>query len=169
MYVVSAFPGCGKSTLAKNEPRISDSDSSQFDKSQFPENYIEHIKKRLAERLCTFVSSHDTVRKAMFDAGIDYVLVYPAMECKDEYIKRYIDRAGTGGLMNADETPFANLMAKNWEDWITQCQKQDGCLHIELQPGQFLADVIGFDGKEFFVKQDNVKEGNIRYRRPLNV
>lgn len=113
----------------------------------------------MARRLCTFVSSHDVVRQAMVDAGLSFVLVYPALECKDEYIRRYIERAGTGGLMNEDETPFANLMAKNWDNWVGQCMAQRGCLRIQLAPGQFLADVIGFDGHEFYIKTDKVVGG----------
>lgn len=152
MYVVAAFPGCGKSTMQKEFPQISDSDSSLFDKSQFPQNYLQHIQDRLRRGLCTFVSSHDVVRKALVENYVPFVLVYPAMECKDEYIRRYIERAGTGGLMNADETPFANLMAKNWEDWITQCQQQGGCLKRELKPGQYLVDVIEFRDGRFWLK-----------------
>jgi hypothetical protein len=159
MYVVAAFPGCGKSTFTKASPSISDSDSSQFDKSAFPQNYLEHIQDRVSRRLCTFVSSHDVVRKAMVAAGIPFVLVYPDIKAKDEYIKRYIDRAGTGGLMNADETPFANLMAKNWDDWVGQCMEQKDCMRIQLAPGQFLASVIGFDGREFFIKTGDVVGG----------
>ena len=44
--IVSAFPGIGKSKLyEENKVNFSDSDSSKFDKKNFPKNYIEHIKK----------------------------------------------------------------------------------------------------------------------------
>lgn len=149
MYVVSAFPGCGKSTLSKQYPQISDSDSSQFDKSQFPQNYLTHIQNRLSRGLCTFVSSHEIVRQALVDHYIPFVLVYPRIDCKEEYIQRYIDRAGKGGLMNADELPFAKLMQQHWDEWIPQCQMQSGCIKRELKPGEFLADVIGFEDGRF--------------------
>lgn len=152
MLVVSAFPGCGKSTMTKQFPQISDSDSSQFDKSQFPQNYLDHIQDRVRRGLCTFVSSHDTVRKAMVENYVPFTLVYPRMDCKDEYIKRYIDRAGTGGLNKNNEEWFADLMAKNWEDWIAQCQQQGSCIHRELKPGQFLVDVVEFRDGRFWLK-----------------
>ena len=62
--VVSAFPGCGKSHLFRNkgEKKILDSDSSTFDKSQFPQNYIEHIKFNIGEVDIILVSSHKEVR-----------------------------------------------------------------------------------------------------------
>lgn len=149
MLVVSAFPGCGKSTLHRKHPEISDSDSSQFDKSQFPQNYMAHIQDRVKRGLCTFVSSHDVVRKALVEAYVPYILVYPQLDCKDEYIRRYIERAGTGGLMNEDETPFADLVAKNWDDWIIQCQQQSHCFHRVLKPGEFLENAIQFEDGQF--------------------
>jgi hypothetical protein len=40
--LISAFPGTGKSFLFNNTKlKILDSDSSKFDKSKFPENYID--------------------------------------------------------------------------------------------------------------------------------
>jgi hypothetical protein len=47
--VISAFPGCGKSHYFRNnsDKIVLDSDSSTFDKSDFPRNYIQHIKSNL--------------------------------------------------------------------------------------------------------------------------
>ena len=65
--VVSAFPGCGKSHLFRNkgDKKILDSDSSTFDKSQFPENYINHIKSNIGDVDMILVSSHKEVRDAL--------------------------------------------------------------------------------------------------------
>ena len=156
MQVVAAFPGCGKSTLFEKlrGMRVSDSDSSQFDKSKFPSNYLDHIAERCQRYGSTFVSSHDVVRQGLVDRKIPFFLIYPDKKlCKEEYIRRYIDRAGTGGLMNEDESPFARLMEKNWDQWLEQCEQQKGCIHIVLKPGQFLADVIEYGSGEFYLKQ----------------
>ena len=45
--VISAFPACGKTYAFNNfqdSYSILDSDSSKFDKTYFPDNYIKHIK-----------------------------------------------------------------------------------------------------------------------------
>jgi len=160
MQVVAAFPGCGKSTFFRllkeqnvNRPP-SDSDSSQFDKSQFPQNYLDHIAERCMRYQSTFTSTHDVVRQGLVDRRIPFILAYPDRAlCKEEYVKRYIDRAGTGGLMNEDETPFARLMEKNWDAWIQECEAQKSCVHVVLKPGQFLSDVIDFQFGEFQLKQ----------------
>lgn len=63
--IISGFPGIGKSTFAaKHEGDVSDSDSSTFDKSDFPANYMRHIKQQVLMRKWVMVSSHDTVRAA---------------------------------------------------------------------------------------------------------
>ena len=49
--IISGFPGVGKSHLVnqakKSGNELLDSDSSTFDKKNFPENYIKHIKKNV--------------------------------------------------------------------------------------------------------------------------
>jgi hypothetical protein len=57
--IVSAFPGCGKSHyFRENRDKIVlDSDSSKFDKSDFPRNYIQHIKENRGKVDVIMVSS----------------------------------------------------------------------------------------------------------------
>ena len=58
--IISAFPGCGKTTLQrklKDTLKIIDSDSSTFPKDDFPRNYIEHIKSNIGVQDVIFVSS----------------------------------------------------------------------------------------------------------------
>lgn len=152
MLIVSAYSGCGKSTFVKDCPEVGDSDSSQFPKEAFPQNYLSHIQGRIANQQCTFISSHLEVRQGLVEKYIPFIFVYPDKSCKEEYYKRYIDRAGTGGLMNADETEFAERMKANWDEWIDQCQSFQGGFHRVLQPGQFLADVVGYRNREFYLK-----------------
>ena len=134
--LVSAFPGCGKSHLFKNKGNkvILDSDSSTFDKSEFPKNYIKHIKENIGKADVILISSHDVVRDALLVNGIKFTLVYPDITIKDEYIQRYIDRG--------NNEQFVKLLKENWETWIADMEKQKGCKHIKLQSGQYLSDVI---------------------------
>ena len=43
---------------------------------EFPKNYIEHIKENIGKVDYIFVSTHEEVRKALTDAGIEFILVY---------------------------------------------------------------------------------------------
>jgi hypothetical protein len=137
--IISAFPGCGKSHLFRNkgDKKILDSDSSKFDKSQFPQNYIEHIKSNIGEVDMILVSSHKEVRDALVDNAIEFTLVYPNKDIKDEYIQRYVDRG--------NEEKFVNLLKNNWSNWIPELEQQSGCKKIELNSGQYLSDVLNIN------------------------
>lgn len=137
--VISAFPGTGKSyyvSMGEGSDYMpsgfaSDSDSSKFDKSDFPRNYIEHIKDKINEGYARiFVSSHKDVREALIENGINYTLVYPSLDQKEDYIERYKQRGSSES--------FINLISDNWENWINECKNQKGCEHLELQKGEYL-------------------------------
>jgi hypothetical protein len=131
----SGFPGVGKSYLFNNSKlKVLDSDSSTFDKSSFPQNYIEHIKQNIGEADIILISSHDVVRNALVSEGLPFTLVYPDMSIKDEYIQRYRDRGSN--------SKFVELLENNWEMWIGELTKQIGCEKIILKSGQHLSDVI---------------------------
>ncbi len=134
--VISAFPGCGKSHFFReNKDKIVlDSDSSKFDKSQFPSNYIEHIKENIGKADIIMVSSHKEVRDALVENEIPFTLVYPDISIKEEYIGRYVDRGNSEA--------FVNLLLKNWELWIGELDNQVGCEKIKLSRGEYLSDVL---------------------------
>ena len=104
--VISGFPGVGKSYLFNNtDLKVLDSDSSNFSwikdsegrntkerNPDFPQNYIDHIKKNIGKVDIILTSSHDVVRKALKESCIDYILVHPNIRAKEEYIERYTQR-----------------------------------------------------------------------------
>jgi hypothetical protein len=133
--IVSAFPGCGKSYLFnKSDKIILDSDSSKFDKTEFPQNYIKHIKENIGKADIILVSSHKDVRDSLVANSIDFTLVYPDIDLKDDYINRYVERCSP--------QPFIDLISKNWDNWINEMCNQIECKTIRLKKGQFLSDVI---------------------------
>jgi hypothetical protein len=139
--LVSAFPGAGKTYYTNSESSYmpqgfaADSDSSKFDKSKFPENYIEHIKQKITEGYArVFISSHKEVREALVLNNLPFVLVYPSKELKQEYINRYYERGSS--------LEFIRLISNNWDNWIDECKSQKGCFHIELKKGQFISNVV---------------------------
>jgi len=119
--LIAAFPGTGKSHLFNNpgSKMVLDSDSSTFDKSDFPANYITHIKENMGKVDIICISSHKEVREALVDAGLNFLLVYPNISLKDEYMKRYVDRGSPEG--------FVNLISKNWDAWVSECVEQPNC------------------------------------------
>lgn len=139
MQIISAFPGTGKSHFFKNpgdfEGLILDSDSSTFPKEHFPGNYIEHIQKSVAQQKLMLVSSHDAVRLALKEVNLPFVLIYPAIGLKDEYLERYKQRGSPEG--------FLKLMDQKWDDFVNSCSSCLSATHkIELKSGQYLSHVI---------------------------
>jgi hypothetical protein len=137
--LISAFPGCGKSHLFRNNKEIDiiDSDSSTFDKSDFPSNYIEHIKENIGKRDVILISSHKEVRDALVEEGLDFLLVYPKSTIKEEYIQRYIERG--------NDEKFVELLEKNWDMWLDELEDQKMCSKLLLNEGEYLSDVISLE------------------------
>lgn len=138
--LVAGFPGTGKSSYCYRDADYmpqgfaTDSDSSKFDKANFPKNYIEHIKEKISEGYARiFISSHKEVRDALVENGLEFTLVYPKKDLKEEYLKRYKERGSTDG--------FIKLVSENWDLWLEELKSQKGCRHIELERGQFIANV----------------------------
>ena len=133
--VISGFPGIGKSRFFKNNSSISvsDSDSSQFAKEDFPENYIRHIVNLLDVKNIIMVSSHKIVREALEKVGIKYFLVYPDRSLKEEYLSRYRER-GSGDF-------FVGFVSTNWGAWIDEMEQSTYPTKIALQAGEFLSDI----------------------------
>ncbi len=133
--VVSAFAGTGKTTLCSNDNlEVLDMDSALFDKADFPENYMRELRHELdkGEYRYIFVSTHASMRAAMAKENINFVLVYPRRELKEEYRKRYIGR-------NSPHE-FVESIMKNWEDMLDNCSAQEDCIHTILESGEYLED-----------------------------
>lgn len=147
--VISAFPGTGKSHFRDNyagEGVVLDSDSSAFswlnhaDGSKerhpdFPGNYMEHITHNLGTASVILVSTHEEVRNALVEHGIEFTLIYPDKSLKDEYIQRFRDRGSPDG--------FVKLMDDRWDEFVGQLEQQEGATHLQLQAGKYLGDVVG--------------------------
>ena len=147
--IISAFPACGKTYVFDNfkDKVILDSDSSKFSwvivnnqkvrNPDFPENYINHIKENIGKVDYILVSTHDNVRKALEEAGIDFYLVYPDRSLKEEWIGRCFLR-GSG-------EKFCQLIADNWDNWMDGLE-EDSKKHnyMKLKSGEHLSDVIRF-------------------------
>ena len=136
--ICSAFPDTGKSTMYKkyldSETKIIDSDSSNFDKKYFPENYLKHIKDNIGKVNIIFISSHKEVRNCLKSNNLHFLLVYPDKKLKNEYIERY--------KIRGNNESFIKLLENNWNSWLVDCEQQKGCQHIVLQSMEFIENVF---------------------------
>lgn len=157
--LISAFPGTGKTYYCLQNSMVYltdgskiydwtknsvlDSDSSLFDRQDFPQNYIDYIIGRMGKVETILISTHKEVRQALVENNIKFTLVYPEVSLRQEYVKRFFKRGSP--------EVFINLIERNWEEWIRQLQAQVGCSHIILGKGEYLSDKI---------KQVSMERGN---------
>lgn len=140
--IISAFPACGKSFMAKNNESekikvILDSDSSNFSwikdengnntttrDPNFPNNYIQHIRDNMDKASIIFVSSHDIVREALEANDIHYYIIYPDVSLKDEWIGRMKERG--------NDDKFIEFISSNWEKFIDDIENEYYPIKIKL-------------------------------------
>lgn len=155
--VCSVFPCCGKTYLYHSQERynlkILDSDSATFHWTygrdgvivhpNWPNNYINYIKKSLDKYDIILVSSHKEIREALAAAGIDFLTIYPEKRCKAEWIGRaYLREMTSKGFSFACK---AKTMADCFDDWVNSCAiekniyKMDSCEYLS---NRYLLDYI---------------------------
>jgi hypothetical protein len=149
--IISAFPACGKTyCFDRNEDYIIlDSDSSKFSwiypdglatkyrNPDFPKNYIEHIKENIGKVDYIFVSTHEEVRQALTEAGIDFILVFPKQSLRAEWVGRCFIR-GSG-------EKFCQMIADEWNTWMSQMWDEAICnkrRHYILDSDEYLSDIL---------------------------
>jgi hypothetical protein len=141
--LVSAFPGIGKSyatdVLRKAGHNVSDSDSSLFPKTSFPQSYLAHIKTLIEQGNIDylFISSHKDVREGLEEMGLKYYLMYPdpKQDLKEEFMERYIQRGSPPA--------FLELMSKQFEIFVESCaQPTPNSIHIPVGAGEYLYDKL---------------------------
>lgn len=139
--IILGFPGVGKSFVTDHtDISSSDSDSSQFDKANFPQNYIDHIESLIGKVEYIFVSTHNEVRKAIGEKGWSHYVVFPATYEKDDYMERYRERGSPDA--------FVELMNSKFEDFVEEIESEisnktyTNAKYFRLSHGSTMADVI---------------------------
>ena len=145
--VVCGFPGVGKTTVANNRSNILDAESSAFSwewnveppfdrkrNPMFPTNYIKFLQENADKYDVLLAASHKKVREALCANGIQYIIVAPRRELKNEYLIRYLKR---GSDIN-----FIELLNEKWDEFLTDIEN-DGAPVIWLGANENLADVLG--------------------------
>ena len=145
--IICGFPGVGKSCAASNRVHILDAESSAFSwiwkmgepfgkerNPEFPTNYIKHIRNAAKNYDIVLAASHETVREALKSEGIQYVIVAPRRELKNEYLRRYLERGS--------DIDFIELLNEKWDEFLTSVEN-DGAPVIWLEKGEYISDVLG--------------------------
>ena len=139
--IISGFPGVGKSHLGKrsdNEIVVLDLESSDFKGENKWEDYKNEIKNQVGKVDVLFVSSHKETRKILSELGLNFYLVYPDRNLKDEYLRRYTERGST--------EEFIDMMDKNFDLFIDSIENEEvRCAKIKLTgENEYLDSFLNF-------------------------
>ena len=140
-YVISGFSGIGKSSAANFED-IVDFESSSFShlpggnvNINFPSNYVSALEfemKTHPEKIF-LISCHQEVRDELKKRGIDYLIVMPYRDIRNEYMKRWLRRGSPQS--------FIKKMFEMWDKMIDSCEK-DPAPKIYIDKNEYLRDVL---------------------------
>lgn len=145
--IICGFPAIGKSYVAKNNEstlKILDSDSSVYHwvrvdtvnkylNPYWPANYIRHIEQSRQLYDIILVSTHESIRNGLRNAGVRFITAYPDRSLKDEWMDRITNR-GYNGFE-------PSVLESNWDEWIDQCESEPG-EKIVIESGRYLSDYI---------------------------
>lgn len=102
---------------------------------EFPANYIKHIQEYMNEVDIIFVSSHLEVRKALQEAEIEYVTVYPDPDLLEEWVGRM--------YLRKSPEAFIKFQIEKWEEFTKGVDNEPHGKYVHrLKPRQYLSDVI---------------------------
>lgn len=150
--IVSAFAGVGKTTLAQMyKEDVIDLESGNFKwldnegtenlkgnkkilNPKYPINYLEAIKKANSQYKVVLISQHDVIRKCLDAVKLDYIVVYPEIGLKEEFIERY--------RLRDNNDNFINLISSKWENWISDLNLIQNHKKIVINKGQYLSDFV---------------------------
>jgi hypothetical protein len=147
-YIICGFSGIGKSTAEQKNRRIIDFESSIYSHNfncelgimgakniNFPRNYIDGLIELIEKDVATYylLSCHKEVRDELKARGLDYIIVMPTKDQKNEYLKRWLKRGSSDS--------FITMMNDRWDEMIKSCE-EDNAPKIYLDKGEFLSDLI---------------------------
>lgn len=143
--IIACFPGVGKRYYQEKHPECYGAEMLVFQGDAFSHStdaksndyisrYIGNILQAMqSNKYRVILVSDNTILGPMRQLRLDFTVVYPNIDLKEEYMERYRERE-----------PFGldiQTVSDNWNDWITSLEATS-YRKRRLTSGQFLADVM---------------------------
>jgi len=133
--IISGFSNIGKSTFAKRGESVIDLDTCYFKKNDgWIDIYIECMLALKDKYDYVFITTYSDVLQELNKRKVEYYLIYPERELKEEYRQRAIQR-------NSDDS-FIQSFFDKWDTHINDCENNTCPNKIILKKGEYLSDVI---------------------------
>lgn len=128
----AAFPGTGKTFICNNSKLKAI--EVEFWQYESQKQFIQDVKSQLGKVDIIFLSTEFEGLQLLHNEGLEFCLVYPQKNLRNEYLDRYIERD--------NPYDFIGTMMKYWDTTIEKLKEQKYCKHIILEKNQYLNDVL---------------------------
>lgn len=130
--IICGFAGVGKSYLAKNVEGYVDLESTPFNKNwDLYSNVAIHMQKN---GYTPMLSCHKELRQILKEKGVDYIVVCPRIEHKNNYLQRYKERG--------NDKEFIKLFEDNFEKFIQEIVDEEENVVFLEKEYTTLSDII---------------------------
>jgi hypothetical protein len=138
--VISAFACCGKTcattklnALVKNVDYFKDrlnvidigTNNTNIISESYSKQVAEEVKEKLSSAQIIFVPSCRNIRRALDDAGIKYILIFPEPSELNEWVGR--------AYIRGDSPDSINSMINSWSSDLRDCLLHDNRLNVMLR------------------------------------
>jgi hypothetical protein len=130
--IICGFAGIGKSYLAKHEAGYIDLESTPFKKNW--DLYIDVAEHMQSQGYKVMMSCHKELRDKLKERNVDYIVVIPTVDYKDNYIQRYKDRGST--------REFIELFEDKFEEFIREILDNEHDVYLLGKEYETLSDII---------------------------
>ena len=131
--IISGYSGIGKSTLASKNKNVVDLDSSLFkiDGKRFPDWYKAYVNVAVdlsRQGFIVLVSAHMSVRNELKKRNIDFYIICPSQELKNQWVERLNKRYQKTKLLK--DLCALNDSKDNFDNDIKSMLKEKNCIII---------------------------------------
>lgn len=127
--VICAFTGVGKTQAAKQYPDL------VIDYQLTADDPIEHIKYLVSQGKVVLLPTDPKVMDHLGQEGINFAILYPALELRDEYLQRFVERG--------DDTNHIGWLSSCWTDLYFACDdRSDGSKYVIRKCGYTVVDFL---------------------------
>jgi len=155
--IISGSAGVGKTTVGKKYKNVIDLDCSDYKwiykdndiknmekekrkgiknrivNPKWPLNYIKSILENALKYDIVLISQQKELRELLDSKDIDYIVCFPNLDCKDEYISRYRKRG--------NNEAFVKIQEQNYDKWVSELLDSPH-EEIILDKGQYLDNAL---------------------------
>ena len=134
-FIISAFCGTGKTYFITNHPHLAiEYECWKYQTADFPHNYVHAIGQSIGMKRFIFISTNPISLYRLNAMGIPVIMILPKLSLKAEYLQRFL-RRGSG-------VTFYQMLSKNWELWLTEAYSEPNNIHVILDSGEYVDDVL---------------------------